>query len=42
MIDSVCAIFQPTEEQLALFIDMFVGRLPDYIRNSLTKAVLTA
>lgn len=42
MIDSVCAIFQPTEEQLALFIDMFVGHLPDYIRNSLTKAVLTA
>ena len=42
MIDSVCAIFQPTEEQLALFIDMFVGRLPDYIRNSLTKAVLAA
>ena len=42
MIDSVCAIFQPTEEQLALFIEMFVGRLPDYIRNSLTKAALVA
>ena len=42
MIDSVCAIFQPTEEQLALFIDMFVGRLPDYIRNTLTKAALAA
>jgi len=42
MIDSVCAIFQPTEEQLALFIDMFIGRLPDYIRNSLTKAALAA
>ena len=42
MIDSVCAIFQPTEEQLALFIEMFVGRLPDYIRNSLTEAALVA
>ena len=42
MIDSVCAIFQPTEEQLALFIEMFVGKLPDYIRNSLTKAALAA
>ena len=42
MIDSVCAIFQPTEEQLELFIEMFVGRLPEYIRNSLVKAVLTA
>jgi len=42
MLDSVCAIFQPTEEQLTAFIDMFVGRLPDYIRNSLTKAALAA
>lgn len=40
MIDSVCAIFQPTEEQLELFIEMFVGRLPEYIRNSLAKAAL--
>ena len=42
MINSVCAIFQPTEEQLALFIEMFVGKLPDFIRNSLTKAALAA
>lgn len=42
MIDSICAVFQPTEAQLAFFIDAFVGRLPDYIRNSLTKAVLAA
>ena len=27
MIESVCAIFQPTEEQFELFIEMFVGRL---------------
>lgn len=42
MIDSICAIFQPTEEQLAMFLEMFVGRLPDYIRNSLAKAALEA
>ena len=42
MIDSVCAIFQPTEDQLTMFIEMFVGRLPRYIRDSLTKAVLAA
>ena len=42
MINSVCAIFQPTEEQLGLFIEMFVGRLPDHIRNSLTKTALAA
>ena len=42
MIDSVCTIFQPTEGQLELFIEMFVGRLPEYIRNSLAKAALAA
>lgn len=42
MIDSVCAIFQPTEGQLELFIEIFVGRLPEYIRNSLGKAALAA
>ena len=42
MIESVCAIFQPTEEQLELFIEMFVVRLPEYIRNSLAKAALAA
>ena len=42
MLESVCAIFQPTEEQMALFIEMFIGRLPEYIRNSLTKASLAA
>ena len=42
MIDSVCAIFQPTEDQLTMFIEMFVGRLPSYIRDSLTKAVMAA
>ena len=42
MLESVCAIFQPTEEQMALFIEMFIGRLPEYIRNSLAKASLAA
>ena len=42
MIESVCAIFQPTEEQLELFIEMFVGCLPEYIRNSLAKAALAS
>lgn len=42
MIESISAIFQPTEEQLAMFIEMFVGQLPEYIRNSLAKAGLAA
>lgn len=40
MMDCIYAIFQPTDKQLKMFIEMFVGRLPDYIRNSLTKANL--
>ena len=42
MIDSVCAIFRPTETQLELFIEMFAGRLPEYIRNSLVKSAMAA
>ena len=42
MIESISAIVQPTEEQLAMFIEMFVGQLPEYIRNSLAKAGLAA
>ena len=42
MIDSVCAIFRPTEEQLQVFIDVFFGRLPEYILNSLSKAAAAA
>jgi hypothetical protein len=42
MTESICAIIQPTEEQLALFREMFVGLLPDYIQNSLAKTELSA
>ena len=41
LIESVCAIFQPAEEQLAIFIKMFVGQLPEYFLNSLVKSALT-
>lgn len=42
MADCVYAIFQPTEEQLQMFIEMFVGRLPEHVRNALAKATLAA
>lgn len=42
MIDSVCAVSRLTEEQLQVFIDVFFGRLPEYIRNSLSKAAAAA
>ena len=42
MINSIYAIFQPTEEQMDLFIEMFFSRLPEYMRRSLEKVFLTA
>ena len=42
MIECVCAIFHPTEEQVEMLIEMFVGRLPEYLQNSLAKAVMAA
>ena len=41
LIERVCAIFRPPEELLAFFIEMYVGRLPECIRNSMVKATLT-
>lgn len=37
MLESVWAIFNPTEDQMALFIEMFIVRLSECIRNSLAK-----
>ena len=42
MLESVRAFFQPTEGQFQMFIEMFVGKLPEYIRNSLGKVSLSA
>lgn len=42
MLESVCAVFQPTEQQMNEFIEKFVGNLPEYLQNSLTKSLLTA
>ena len=42
MLDSIYAVFRPTEEQMNVFIEIFVGRLPEYLRNSLVKCVTAA
>ena len=42
MMESICAIFQPTEEQVELLIEMFMGRLPEYMRRSLAKSTLAS
>ena len=42
MMESICAIFRPTEEQVELLIEMFMGRLPEYMRRSLAKSALAS
>ena len=42
MLDSIYAVFKPTEEQMNVFIELFVGRLPEYLRNALIKTALAA
>lgn len=42
MLDTIRVVFRPTEEQLQLFMDMFVSRLPEYVRTSLSKAMMAA
>lgn len=42
MIDSVSAVFHPTEEQMGIFIELFVGRLPEYLRNNIAKVAVAA
>ena len=42
MLDSIYAVFKPTEEQMNIFIELFVGRLPEYLRNALVKTALAA
>ena len=42
MMEIICAIFQSTEEQVELLIEMFMGRLPEYMRRSLAKSALAS
>ncbi|MBQ6406824.1 MAG: transposase [Butyrivibrio sp.] len=42
LLESVCAVFHPTQEQMRMLIEMFIGRLPEYIKVSLAKAATAA
>lgn len=42
MKECIFAVFKPTEEQMGLFIDMFMGRLPEYIKKYLVQNTLAA
>lgn len=37
MFESLYAVFHVTEEQINAFIDLFVGKLPPYIRNAIAR-----
>lgn len=40
MIESICSVFRPTEDQLNMFLKLFMKRLPEHIRESLPKVTL--
>lgn len=42
MFESMYAVFQITEEQMSEFVSDFVGRLPSYIANALSKMPIAA
>ena len=42
MLDAIKVIFQPTEEQIHLLIESFMGRLPTYISTALSKSLVSA
>lgn len=42
MIDCVCAIFQPSDEQLSQLLDMFIENLQDYLKIAITRPVIAA
>lgn len=42
LMDSINAIFKPTEDQMEAFVELFFGRLPDYLCRSLIKGALDA
>lgn len=38
MFESIYAVFNATGDQIDAFIDIFLGRLPDYMKNALAKS----
>ncbi len=40
MIESLYAVFQVTEDQIQMFISLFVDRLPIFLQHALTKPTL--
>ena len=40
MIESICSVFRPSEEQLNTFLKLFMEHLPEHVRKSLPKVTL--
>lgn len=38
--ESIKTIMHPTEDQIKLILEVFIGNLPEYLKNSLTRAVM--
>lgn len=42
MFESICAVFNATNNQIAALIDIFVDHLPEYMKNALVKSATYA
>ena len=42
MVESVMALMHPTADQIKLILEMFIGKLPEYLKRSLVRAVTAA
>jgi hypothetical protein len=42
MVESVMAVMYPTDYQIKLILEMFIGKLPEYLQSSLVRAVTAA
>ncbi len=42
MVESVMAVMHPTDDQIKLILEMFIGKLPEYLQSSLIRAVTAA
>ena len=38
MMECIYTVFQVTEKQMDVFIDMFIDRLPEYLQNALIRS----
>jgi hypothetical protein len=42
MVESIRTVMHPTKEQVKLILEVFIGNLPEYLKNSLARAVTVA